>query len=51
MGGRLQVKVAGVQVLDTAVSLPANVLVGFSAGTGGLTDRHLVSAVKVGSGP
>jgi hypothetical protein len=35
-------------VLDTAVSLPANVLVGFSAATGGLTDRHLVSAVKVG---
>ena len=51
VSGRLQVKVAGVQVLDTAVSLPANVLVGFSAGTGGVTDRHLVSAVKVGSGP
>ena len=51
VSGRLQVKVAGVQVLDTAVSLPANVLVGFSAGTGGLTNRHLVSAVKVGSGP
>ena len=50
VSGRLQVKVAGVQVLDTAVSLPANVLVGFSAGTGGLTDRHLVSAVKVGGG-
>ena len=51
VSGRLQVKVAGTQVLDTAVSLPANVLVGFSAGTGGLTNRHLVSAVKVGSGP
>ena len=30
-------------VLDTTVTMPPNVLVGFSAGTGGSTDRHSVN--------
>jgi len=48
VSGRLQVKVAGSQVLDTAVSLPSQVLLGFSAGTGGQADRHIVRNVRVG---
>jgi hypothetical protein len=29
------------------VALPANVLVGFTAGTGGLTDNHLVQNIQI----
>ena len=47
VAGRLVVTVAGSQVLDTAVQLPEQVLIGFSAGTGGLNNRHLVSNVRV----
>ncbi|MER6098512.1 choice-of-anchor D domain-containing protein [Streptomyces sp. NPDC001728] len=46
--GRLLVLVDGTQVIDVAVTLPRNVLVGFSGATGGLTDRHAVSGVRVG---
>ncbi|HKO34426.1 MAG TPA: hypothetical protein VJY85_11835, partial [Candidatus Limnocylindria bacterium] len=47
VAGRLVVRVAGSQVLDTAVSLPGQVLLGFGAGTGGLDNRHLVGNVRV----
>jgi hypothetical protein len=46
-GGNLLVKVDGTQVLSVAVALPANALVGFSGGTGGLTDVHTVSNVAI----
>ncbi|MFF5763903.1 choice-of-anchor D domain-containing protein [Streptomyces tanashiensis] len=46
--GRLVVLVDGAQVIDVAVTLPRNVLVGFSGATGGLTDRHVVTGVRVG---
>ena len=46
-GGTLTVAIDGVTVLNNAVSLPPNVLVGFSAGTGGQTDRHAVSNVVI----
>jgi glucose/arabinose dehydrogenase/chitodextrinase len=42
-GGRVTVKVDGTQRLDAAVAVPTNVLVGFSAATGGATDRHTVT--------
>ncbi|MEV5969402.1 choice-of-anchor D domain-containing protein [Streptomyces sp. NPDC051921] len=46
--GRLQVSVDGTRVIDVAVTLPQNVLVGFSGTTGGRTDRHTVTGVRVG---
>lgn len=45
--GDLVVKVDGKLVLDTKVAVPANALVGFSAGTGSITDVHAVSGVTV----
>jgi hypothetical protein len=49
-GHGLTVWVNGTQVLSTSVNLPNNVLVGFSGGTGSLTNRHAVSNVIVVSG-
>ena len=50
-GGRVVVKVDGAQKLDVAVAtLPPNVFVGFSAATGGLTDRHTVTNVVATTG-
>ncbi|MFF8602437.1 choice-of-anchor D domain-containing protein [Streptomyces sp. NPDC015232] len=46
--GRLQVAIDGTRVIDVAVTLPPNVLVGFSGATGGRTDRHAVSGVRIG---
>lgn len=46
--GRLVVLVGGTRVVNAAVTLPRNVLVGFSGSTGGLTDRHTVTGVRVG---
>ncbi|MGW4160791.1 choice-of-anchor D domain-containing protein [Streptomyces sp. NPDC004788] len=46
--GRLQVSVDGTRVIDVAVTLPKNVLVGFSGATGGRTDRHTVTGVRIG---
>ncbi|MFB7512208.1 choice-of-anchor D domain-containing protein [Streptomyces sp. NPDC056144] len=46
--GRLLVLVDGRQVIDAAVTLPPNVLVGFGGATGGLTDRHVVTGMRVG---
>jgi hypothetical protein len=45
--GHLVVAVDGVQVLDVAVVIPTNAFVGFSGGTGGLTDVHAVSGVGI----
>ncbi|MFH8733531.1 MULTISPECIES: choice-of-anchor D domain-containing protein [unclassified Streptomyces] len=45
--GHLLVKVDGTQVIDTAVTLPPNVLVGFAGATGGLTDKHTVGGVSI----
>lgn len=45
--GHLVVTVDGKQVLDTAVSLPPNVLVGFTGATGGATDVHTVNGVSI----
>ena len=49
--GSMTVSVDGVQVLSQAVTLPPNVLVGFSGGTGGLFDLHAVSNVSIISTP
>ncbi|MFJ8106191.1 choice-of-anchor D domain-containing protein [Streptomyces sp. NPDC096132] len=46
--GHLVVGVDGVQVIDKAVTLPPNVLVGFSGATGGRTDTHTVTGIRVG---
>ncbi|MFF5013351.1 choice-of-anchor D domain-containing protein [Streptomyces sp. NPDC001165] len=45
--GHLLVSVDGKQVIDKAVTLPKNVLVGFSGATGGLTDKHTVDGVTI----
>ena len=46
----LTVTMDGSQVLTYATSLPASVLVGFTGGTGGLTDVHAVKNVSITSG-
>lgn len=48
--GHLVVHVDGVQVLDTAVTLPPSVLVGFTAGQGGYDDNHIVRAASITAG-
>ncbi len=45
--GVVTVTLDGVPVLSRAVALPERVLLGFSAGTGGLTNRHVVRDVRV----
>ncbi len=45
--GVVTVAVDGAVVMSTVVALPANVLVGFTAATGGATDRHAVSNVSI----
>jgi hypothetical protein len=47
----LNVTMDGSQVLTYATSLPASVLVGFTGGTGGLTDIHAVQNVSITAGP
>ncbi len=42
-GGILNVKLDNAQVFNQAVALPANAYLGWSAGTGGSTDRHSVT--------
>jgi len=49
--GRLQVFVAGAKALDTAVTLPPTVLLGFTAGSGSITDRHQVCNVAMAQPP
>ena len=46
----LTVTMDGSQVLTYATSLPASVLVGFTGGTGGLTDIHAVQNVSITAG-
>ena len=46
-GGDLVVNVDGTQLLDTPVTLPPQVLVGFTAGTGSLADTHTISGVQI----
>ena len=45
--GRLTVSIDGTQILDTAVSLPSSVRVGFTGGSGGADDNHLITAAAV----
>lgn len=45
--GHLLVAVDGKQVIDAVVTLPKNVLVGFSGATGGRTDQHTIRGVKI----
>jgi Abnormal spindle-like microcephaly-assoc'd, ASPM-SPD-2-Hydin len=45
--GHLVVKMDGTQVLDQAVAVPANALVGFSGATGAVTDVHAVSNISI----
>jgi hypothetical protein len=47
-GGVLSVTYAGAVVLSTPVTLPPNAYIGWTAGTGGSTDRHMVSNVTFG---
>jgi hypothetical protein len=51
LNGVLTVKVEGVQVISQAVTLPPQVLLGFSGGSGGSTDNHQVSNVTVAGDP
>jgi hypothetical protein len=46
-GGVLNVKIDGLTVVTTAVTVGPQTLIGFTAGTGGLTDRHAVSHLVV----
>jgi hypothetical protein len=45
--GTLAVSIDGAAALSQSVTLPSNVLVGFSGGTGGYTDTHAVNNVHV----
>ena len=49
--GLMTVAIDGVTYLSTFVTLPANVLVGFTGGCGGLTDTHAVSNVSISTDP
>ena len=49
--GLMTVAIDGVTYLSTFVTLPANVLVGFTGGSGGLTDSHAVSNVSISAAP
>ena len=46
--GHVVVKIDGAQVIDVAVALPANVIAGFTAATGGRTDQHTVRDAVIG---
>jgi YD repeat-containing protein len=46
-GGVLSVAMDGTQVISDQITLPRDVLVGFTGGTGGLADGHLVSNANV----
>jgi hypothetical protein len=48
--GKLYVAVDGLVRLSPVLALPTSVRLGFTAGTGGLTDTHVVSNVTVASG-
>ncbi len=44
------VSVDGTQVLSQSIALPASVYLGFSGGTGGLTNRHAIANLSVTAG-
>jgi hypothetical protein len=46
-GGVITVKVGGVTKLTSTLALPATAYVGFTASTGGLTDRHMVTNASI----
>ncbi|HEV2974467.1 MAG TPA: choice-of-anchor D domain-containing protein [Solirubrobacteraceae bacterium] len=48
VGGTMTVSIDGAQVLSQAITLPSSAYLGFSGGSGGLTDRHAVSHLVVG---
>ncbi len=48
--GRLTVSVDGTPTISQAITVPASAYLGFSAGTGGLDNRHAVSELVVSSG-
>jgi hypothetical protein len=47
LNGRVMMWVEGTQVLSQVVTLPASAYLGFSGGSGGLTDNHQVSNLKI----
>jgi Bacterial lectin/PQQ-like domain/Abnormal spindle-like microcephaly-assoc'd, ASPM-SPD-2-Hydin len=47
LNGTLTVWVEGTQALSTSVTLPPEVYLGFTGGTGGLTDVHQAANVKI----
>jgi hypothetical protein len=49
--GQISVSINGAPVVSASVSLPPNVLVGFTGATGGLTDVHAVDNINVATGP
>jgi HYDIN/CFA65/VesB-like, Ig-like domain len=46
-GGHVKVAIDGAPVLDQAVAVPNQALLAFTAGTGGLTDRHSITNVAI----
>jgi hypothetical protein len=48
--GHLVVLLDGNQIMDTAVTLPPKVLVGFTGGAGGLCDNHVISTPTISYG-
>ncbi len=49
--GKITISVNGVQLVNQALTLPASAYLGFSAGTGGLNDRHEISNLLVSIEP
>jgi hypothetical protein len=49
-GGVLSVLIDGNAACSAAVALPSNVLIGFTAGSGGNTDQHAVGNVSISGG-
>ncbi len=47
VNGNLVVSIDGTQVLNTQVSIPRYALIGFSGGTGGMTDIHAASNILI----
>ena len=47
--GTITVSVDGTQILSQAVTLPTSAYLGFSAGTGGLNNRHTITHLSVSS--
>jgi hypothetical protein len=49
--GQISLSINGSTVLSAAVSLPPNVLLGFTGGSGGLTDIHAVANISIVTSP